>query len=131
MPSTKRSSSTEYSHKDSKKKVKLDYVNLKPSQTLYVKNLNTKINKKILLHNLYLLFSAFGDIISINLQNGFAFIIFSNLNLATLALRNLKNQDFFDKPLVLNYAVKESKAISQEKQKLQDDNDEEVMPLYE
>lgn len=131
MPSTKRSSSTEYSHKDSKKKVKLDYVNLKPSQTLYVKNLNTKINKKILLHNLYLLFSAFGDIISINLQNGFAFIIFSNLNLATLALRNLKNQDIFDKPLVINYAVKESKVISQEKQKLQDDNDEEVMPLYE
>lgn len=131
MPSTKRSSSTENSHKDSKKKVKLDYVNLKPSQTLYVKNLNTKINKKILLHNLYLLFSAFGDIISINLQNGFAFIIFSNLNLATLALRNLKNQDIFDKPLVINYAVKESKVISQEKQKLQDDNDEEVMPLYE
>lgn len=131
MPSTKRSSSIEKAHQDSKKKVKLDYLNLKPSQTLYVKNLNNKINKKVLLHNLYLLFSAFGDIISINLHNGYAFIIFTNLNLATLALRNLKNQDFFDKPLVLNYSVKESKVISHEKEKSQDDEDEEVMPLYE
>ncbi|KAL6453203.1 Snrpb2 U2 small nuclear ribonucleoprotein B'' [Candida maltosa Xu316] len=115
------------------KKIKLDYTNLKPSQTLYVKNLNNKINNKVLLHNLYLLFSAFGDVISINLRNGFVFIVYASLNSATLALRNLQKESFFEKELQINYADKQSKVITKALQgKGEDDNEEDdVMPSYE
>lgn len=100
MPSSKRASDISPSeHQLDSKKIKLDYKNLKPMQTLYVKNLNTKINKQIMIHNLYLLLSAFGDVISINLKRGFAFVIFASTNLASLALRTLQNEEFLTNPL--------------------------------
>lgn len=144
MPSTKRSQETPSSEKaNDSKKIRLDFENLKPMQTLYVKNLNTKINKQIMIHNLYLLFSAFGDVISINLRQGFGFIIFASVSLATLAMRTLQNEEFFDKSLVINYVVKESKIITRAKNEIVhgtngDDGDdggeedeEDILPLYE
>ncbi|RCK60915.1 U1 small nuclear ribonucleoprotein A [Candida viswanathii] len=136
MPQAKRSKDTPLEKSQDTKKIKLDFTNLKPMQTLYVKNLNTKINKQVMIHNLYLLFSAFGDVISINLRQGFAFVIFAGLNLATLALRNLQNEEFFDKLLVINYAVKESSIISRTKTEVlreeeEEQDDEEILPLYE
>ena len=143
MPSSKRASdiSSSSEHQLDSKKIKLDYKNLKPMQTLYVKNLNTKINKQIMIHNLYLLLSAFGDVISINLKRGFAFVIFANFNLASLALRTLQNEEFFEKPLVLNYAVKESKVISRAKNEIlrnelgdvetNGEDEDDILPLYE
>lgn len=142
MPSSKRASDISPSeHQLDSKKIKLDYKNLKPMQTLYVKNLNTKINKQIMIHNLYLLLSAFGDVISINLKRGFAFVIFASTNLASLALRTLQNEEFFEKPLVLNYAVKESKLISRAKNEIlrnelgnvesKGEDEDDILPLYE
>ncbi|RCK63648.1 U1 small nuclear ribonucleoprotein A [Candida viswanathii] len=135
MPQAKRSKDTPVGKSQDTKKIKLDFTNLKPMQTLYVKNLNTKINKQVMVHNLYLLFSAFGDVISINLRQGFAFVIFAGLNLATLALRNLQNEEFFDKLLVINYAVKESSIISRTKTEVlreeEEHDDDEILPLYE
>ncbi|CAK9436161.1 uncharacterized protein LODBEIA_P07190 [Lodderomyces beijingensis] len=128
----------------SKKKIKLDYKNLKPSHTLYAKNLNNSINKRLFYHNLYLLFSAFGDVISIQLHKGYAFIVFAQVDSATLALRSLQDEKFFDKPLVINFAVHESKVIlkatdqgkaseyENEQEKDADaDDDDEVLPSYE
>ena len=141
MPSTKRSQDTLLLDKaHDSKKTRLDFENLKPMQTLYVKNLNTKINKQIMIHNLYLLFSAFGDVISINLKQGFGFIIFASVSLATLALRTLQNEEFFDKSLVINYVLKESKIITRAKNGIVHDtngddgaegNEEDILPLYE
>lgn len=120
------------------KRTKLDQTNLKPSQTLYIKNLNDKINHRQLKHNLYLLFSTYGDIIQIRLAKGHAHILFANVSLASLALRSLQQEEFFDKPLMINYSTNESKLITKLKgeTKTEDksengDGDEEELPHYE
>ncbi|CAI5756876.1 unnamed protein product [Candida verbasci] len=118
------------------KKSKLDYSILKPSQTLYIKNLNNKINKQLLKENLYLLFINFGDLIDVKLYNGFAFIIYSNVDSSILAMKSLQNEEFFSKKLIINYATKESKIITYAKKTNDETNDDEdddddAMPTYE
>ncbi|KAG2735918.1 hypothetical protein G9P44_000008 [Scheffersomyces stipitis] len=112
MVEEKKRTKSNVPEKQQAKKAKLDLQNLKPSQTLYIKNLNDKINPKIIKHNLYLLFSTYGDIIDIkNNKRGQAHIIFTNVAGASLALKCLQDEEFFDKKLVINYAIKESKIV--------------------
>ncbi|KAK6460343.1 hypothetical protein DFJ63DRAFT_290608 [Scheffersomyces coipomensis] len=95
------------------KKIKLDPTHLKPCQTLYIKNLNDKINPKVMKHNLYLLFSTYGDVIQIhNRKRGQAHIVFGDVDSSSLALRSLQSDVFFDKPLVINYSINESSIIT-------------------
>ncbi|KAK6205261.1 uncharacterized protein RJT21DRAFT_14472 [Scheffersomyces amazonensis] len=102
-----------HSNNGTSKLIKLDASQLKPSQTLYIKNLNDKINPRIVKHNLYLLFSTFGDVIQINnRKRGQAYIVFGDVDSATLALRSLQAEPFFNKPLAINYSINESKIIT-------------------
>ncbi|KAF9080109.1 hypothetical protein BGX29_002653 [Mortierella sp. GBA35] len=88
-----------------------------PNQTIYVRNLNEKINKTELKRSLYCLFSAYGKIISIVASKtmrdrGQAFIAFSDIVAATAALRGLQGFNFYGEPLEIQYAKKKSHAIA-------------------
>lgn len=100
------------------KKNKIEHQNFTPSQTLYIKNLNDQINGNLMKHCLYLLFSTYGDIIDIQLNfkrkkmRGQAHLIFSNIESATMAMKLLQNEQFFHKPLVINYSCNTSNVIT-------------------
>lgn len=76
-----------------------------PSQTLYVNNLNEKIKKDVLKKTLYMLFRQYGKVIEIVACKGFsrrgqAFIVFEDTAAATQALRSKQGFNFYDKPMV-------------------------------
>ncbi|KAF9920173.1 U2 small nuclear ribonucleoprotein B'' [Linnemannia zychae] len=88
-----------------------------PNQTIYVRNLNEKINKNELKRSLYCLFSAYGKIISIvasktQRDRGQAFIAFSDVVSSTAALRGLQGFNFYGKPMEIQYAKTKSYAIA-------------------
>lgn len=87
------------------------------SYTLYVNNLNDKIQPATLKHNLYVYFSTYGDIIDIVMKaqgkmRGQAHIIFANVMHATNAMKALQGKPFFEKDLHIEYSLKKSKIIS-------------------
>ncbi|KAI5951067.1 hypothetical protein KGF54_004141 [Candida jiufengensis] len=138
MPSTKRLHPQTTKESISSKKPRLDPSIIKPNHTLYIKNLNNKINKTQLKHNLYLLFSTFDDIISIKIPKKYeAFIVFSNIKSSTLALRSLQNEIIFNKEMIINYAFHESKIIEKITKEENDINEEkevnedDVLPTYD
>jgi U2 small nuclear ribonucleoprotein B'' len=76
-----------------------------PNATLYINNLNDKVNKEELKLQLYALFTTFGKIIDIiayktDKMRGQAFLVFSDLAGATAAMRACEGMVFYDKPLV-------------------------------
>ncbi len=76
-----------------------------PNPTLYINNLNEKINKEELRHQLYALFTTHGKIIDIvalktEKMRGQAFLVFSDLAGATAAMRACDGMIFYEKPLV-------------------------------
>ncbi|KAG0042844.1 hypothetical protein BGZ83_012116 [Gryganskiella cystojenkinii] len=88
-----------------------------PNQTIYVRNLNEKINKIELKRSLYCLFSAYGKVISIvasktQRDRGQAFIAFSDIVSATTALRGLQGFTFYGKAMDIQYAKTKSHAIA-------------------
>lgn len=87
------------------------------SYTLYVNNLNDKIQPAMLKHSLYVYFSTYGDIIDIVMKaqgkmRGQAHIIFANIMQATNAMKTLEGKPFFGKELHIQYSLKKSKIIS-------------------
>ncbi|KAG0270832.1 hypothetical protein BGZ95_001443 [Linnemannia exigua] len=81
-----------------------------PNQTIYVRNLNEKINKIELKRSLYCLFSAYGKVISIvasktHRDRGQAFIAFSDIVAATAALRGLQGFNFYSAPMVCSNSL--------------------------
>ena len=81
---------------------------LSPNPTLYINNLNDKINKDELKSQLYSLFMTYGRVIDIVAQKGAkmkgqAFLAFADLAEATTAMRALDGMLFYDKPLVRPY----------------------------
>ncbi|KAG0263327.1 hypothetical protein BG011_008956 [Mortierella polycephala] len=92
-------------------------ITIDPNQTIYVRNLNEKINKNELKRSLYCLFSAYGKIISIvacktQRDRGQAFIAFSDIVSATTALRGLQGFSFYGKSMEIQYAKTKSDAIA-------------------
>ena len=76
-----------------------------PQATLYIKNLNDKVQKDELRHQLYSLFTTYGrviDVVALKTQKmrGQAFVVFSDLAGATAALRACEGIVFYDKPMV-------------------------------
>lgn len=76
-----------------------------PSPTLYVNNLNDKIQKEELRSQLYSLFSTYGKLIDVVAtktpkMRGQAFCVFSDLAGATSAMRACEGMLFYDKPMV-------------------------------
>lgn len=76
-----------------------------PNTTLYINNLNDKVNKEELRSQLFALFTTYGKIIDIvasksQRMRGQAFLIFTDLAGATSAMRACEGMVFYDKPLV-------------------------------
>lgn len=76
-----------------------------PNQTIYIKNLNDKINKQQLKKSLYHLFSQFGsilDIVALKTMKlrGQAWIVFDSIQTSTNALNKMDGYNFFGKEMV-------------------------------
>lgn len=76
-----------------------------PNTTLYINNLNDKINKEELRTQLYALFATHGKVIDVVAtkspkMRGQAFLVFADLAGATSAMRACAGMTFYDKPLV-------------------------------
>jgi RNA recognition motif-containing protein len=80
---------------------------VQPNATLYINNLNDKINKEELRTQLYALFATHGKVIDVVAtkspkMRGQAFLVFADLAGATAAMRACAGMTFYDKPLVRN-----------------------------
>ncbi|EXJ81348.1 hypothetical protein A1O3_07638 [Capronia epimyces CBS 606.96] len=91
-----------------------------PSQTLYIKNLNEKINKNELKRALYMLFSTYGPVLDIvttrvgakgQNMRGQAHIVFRDIQTSTQALRALQGCDLCGKEMVIVYGKGQSQII--------------------
>ena len=76
-----------------------------PSQTIYVNNLNEKLKKDALKKALFAVFSQFGRILDIVASKrlklrGQAWVVFSDVNAASNALRQMQSFPFYGKPMV-------------------------------
>ncbi|KII94815.1 hypothetical protein PLICRDRAFT_33632 [Plicaturopsis crispa FD-325 SS-3] len=88
-----------------------------PNTTLYINNLNDKINKDELRSQLFALFTTYGKIIDVvatktSKMRGQAFLVFTDLAGATSALRACEGMVFYDKPLHIDYAKSKSYATA-------------------
>lgn len=85
---------------------------LEVQQTLYLRNLNDKINRKLLKHTLYLLFSTYGEVYDINMKlKGQAHIVLESKSAAAYALRALNDFPVCGKKMSIEYAKKKSVVI--------------------
>jgi len=85
--------------------------------TLYVNNLNDKINTETLKKSLREVFAAFGGIIDIIAmkslkRRGQAWIIFKEQSSATNALKSLQGFPFYNKPMRIAYAKTKSDVVA-------------------
>ena len=76
-----------------------------PNTTLYINNLNDKINKDEIRSQLFALFTTYGKLIDVVAtktpkMRGQAFLVFTDLASATAALRACDGMAFYDKPMV-------------------------------
>ena len=87
-----------------------------PNTSLYVHNLNDKVNKDELCLQLYSLFSTYGSIIDVVAQKGSkmkgqAFVVFADLASATAALRSCEGMSFYSKPMVCEKSASYKKTL--------------------
>lgn len=88
-----------------------------PNSTLYINNLNDKLNKEELCLQLYAVFATYGKVIDIvaaksQKMRGQAFLIFADQAGATSAMRACEGMVFYDKPMRISYAKTKSYATS-------------------
>ncbi|KAH7887793.1 hypothetical protein F5I97DRAFT_1935858 [Phlebopus sp. FC_14] len=88
-----------------------------PNTTLYINNLNDKVNRDEMRSQLYALFTTYGKIIDVvaskgSRMRGQAFLVFTDLAAATTAMRACEGMVFYDKPMRINYAKSKSYATS-------------------
>jgi RNA recognition motif-containing protein len=88
-----------------------------PIETVYVNNLNERINKEELKKSLYAIFSQFGPILDVVARKtyrmrGQAFVVFRDITAATQAVRQLQGFPFYDQPMKLTYAKAKSDATA-------------------
>jgi len=88
-----------------------------PNTTLYVNNLNDKVNTEELRSQLYALFTTYGKIVDVvasksTKMRGQAFLVFTDLTAATTAMRACEGMIFYDKPMRISYAKSKSYATS-------------------
>lgn len=95
-------------------------MDIRPSHTIYINNLNEKVKKEDLKKSLYAIFSQFGQIMDIVAlktlkMRGQAFVIFKEISSATNALRTMQGFPFYDKPMRIAYSKSDSDAIAKMK----------------
>ncbi|VVA90246.1 unnamed protein product [Arabis nemorensis] len=88
-----------------------------PNQSIYIQNINEKINKEELKRSLYCLFSHFGrilDVIALKTPKlrGQAWVVFTEVTAASNAVRQMQNFPFYDKPMRIQYAKSKSDCVS-------------------
>ncbi|KAI9467310.1 hypothetical protein BJY52DRAFT_1110332 [Lactarius psammicola] len=88
---------------------------IQPNTTLYINNLNDKINKDEIRSQLFALFTTYGKLIDVVAtktpkMRGQAFLVFTDLPSATAALRACDGMTFYDKPMRISYAKSKSHA---------------------
>ncbi|KAI8075805.1 uncharacterized protein B0P05DRAFT_546476 [Gilbertella persicaria] len=88
-----------------------------PNQTLYLTNLNSRVTVEELKLSLYGLFSTYGPILDITAKKTEkmreqAFVVYSDVSCATLAMRSLNGFTFFDKPMKIDYAKTKSDVVA-------------------
>lgn len=86
------------------------------NQTLYIKNLNDRVNKNEIKRLLYHLFCTYGYILEIHTSKtgklrGQAFIVYDCCESAILAIRDLQGFMFLAKPLQIAFANSQSHII--------------------
>ncbi|GMM29471.1 U2 snRNP complex subunit [Martiniozyma asiatica (nom. inval.)] len=88
---------------------------LTPSHTLFVANLDTHIGVERMKTNLFLLFSTYTDVIEIQYpKKGFpgqGWVVVSSVEDAHNIIKELDGFEYFDKPLRVQFARKESHLI--------------------
>eukprot|EP00835_Amoeboradix_gromovi_P001377 NODE_61_length_25240_cov_0.547194.p12 type:complete len:224 gc:universal NODE_61_length_25240_cov_0.547194:12887-13558(+) len=82
---------------------------MKPINTLYVSNLNDKINKTKLRESLYLLFSQYGTVIEVMARKtkkmrGQAYICYTSIQDAMTGMEHLRDKIIFGKAMKIEYA---------------------------
>lgn len=91
-----------------------------PNQTLYIKNLNEKINRDELKRALYMLFSTYGTVLDVvttrvgtkgQSMRGQAHVVFRDIQTSTQAMRTLQGFEMFDKKMKIAYAKGTSNII--------------------
>merc|ERR1711860_350623 len=92
----------------------------RPTHTVYINNLNEKVKKEDLKKSLYAIFSQFGQILDIVAlktlkMRGQAFVIFKEINSGANALRSMQGFPFYDKPMRIQFAKKDSSVIAKMK----------------
>lgn len=99
---------------------------LEVQHTLYLKNLNDQINRDLLKHNLYLLFSTYGAVISILLNpklRGQAHVVFETTQAASVALKAMQNVVVFGKEMRIEFSKTKSKCIEDAENALAEEED--------
>ncbi|XKL64130.1 hypothetical protein PGB90_004216 [Kerria lacca] len=100
-------------------------MDIRPNHTIYINNLNEKVKKEELKKSLYAIFSQFGQILDIVASKtlkmrGQAFVIFKEISSATTAIRSMQGFPFYDKPMRIQYAKKDSDIIAKIKGQFQE-----------
>jgi U2 small nuclear ribonucleoprotein B'' len=85
-----------------------DSAGTQPNTTLYINNLDDKVNKNEIRSQLYALFTTYGKLIDVVAtktpkMRGQAFLVFTDLPSATAALRACDGMVFYNKPMVCPY----------------------------
>ena len=78
---------------------------LPPNQSLYIQNLNEKLQKDDLRRELYMLFSTYGPVLDITAlktkaMRGQAHVLFRDVGAATQAMRAQNGEEFFGREMV-------------------------------
>ncbi|KAK3020856.1 hypothetical protein RJ639_045538 [Escallonia herrerae] len=87
------------------------------NNTIYINNLNEKINLNELKKSLKAVFSQFGEILEILAfktlkHKGQAWVVFEKVKDATAAIEKMQNFPFYDKPMRIQYAKTKSDIIT-------------------
>jgi len=85
-----------------------------PSPTLYINNINEKVNKETLQRMMIMIFSPYGKVVEVVCNKGIklrgqAWVTFLDSASATSAMRGRQGFNFYDKPLRIAYAKEPSK----------------------
>ena len=95
---------------------------LPKTNTVYMKNLNTRIKLDIMKQSIENVFSQYGKILEVHMKKNFklrgqAFIVYESEESAEKAIKTMDSAIFFQKPLKLNYSRKVSDIIAKRKGK--------------
>ncbi|EDL42313.1 U2 small nuclear ribonucleoprotein B'', putative [Plasmodium vivax] len=94
----------------------MDPFDIPPNQTLYVNNLEEKVNVQDLRDLLFEFFCPYGNVLDVvikkaNQSRGQAFVVFNTVASSTLAYKHLKGKLFLNKHININYAKTKSRII--------------------